>query len=435
MAVPGLMSFISNVATRAYYRFTVGGARVPAEGPVLLVANHNNGLMDPAFVTVAAQREVCYLAKAPLITHPYIGWLVRAVGSLPVYRVQDDPRLVGQNRDIFVEVHEALAKGAAVGIFPEGTSHSGSHLTPIKTGAARIALGAARRIGRDFPIIPVGLVFRDRNSLRSEARVVVGDAFDWSDLAVRSDEKFAVRELTKRIDEAMRRVTLNLDSGEDTALVHVAEQIWAAEHGSPRDSEATVSRLAMTAGVLQRFRSRGDAEWRATARELRAHARMLQRMGLTPQALKQNVTWPAAIRWVVLRLPLLLAIPLASLALLAYWPAIRAAIWVGRHSGEGPDSESTYRVLGMAVFGTSWTIIVSAVAGWVGGWALGIVTLVLLPLTVIGAAIVSERRRLSWLAVRRFFVRHLHRRRLGRMRARQAVIAKRLDELLELGMQ
>ncbi len=429
------MPLISRVATRAYYRFSVGGMRVPAEGPVLLVANHNNGLMDPAFVTVAAEREVRFLAKAPLIAHPYIGWLVRAVGSIPVYRIQDDPRLVGQNRDIFIDVHGALARGAAVGIFPEGTSHSGSRLSPIKTGAARIALGAARRIGRDFPIMAVGLVYRDRNSFRSEARVVVGDAFDWSDLAARSDEKFAVRELTKRIDEAMRRVTLNLDSGEDAAIVHIAEQIWAAEHGSPRDSESTVSRLAMTASVFQRFRSRGDAEWQATARELRAHARMLQRMGLTPQTLKQNVSWPAAARWLLMRLPLITAIPLASLALLAYWPPVQAAIWAGRHNGEGPDSESTYRTLGIALFGTIWTLLASAIAGFLGGWIAALAALLLLPMAAIGAAMVAERRRLRWLAVRRFFVRHLHRRRLSRMRARQVAIAKHLDELLELGLQ
>ena len=435
MAIAGLMPLISHAASRAYYRFTVGGARVPAEGPVLLVANHNNGLMDPALVVVAAQREVRFLAKAPLITHPYIGWLVRAVGSIPVYRMQDDPRLVGQNRDIFVEVHAALAEGAAVGIFPEGTSHSGPRLSPIKTGAARIALGAAKRIGGAFPIMPVGLVFRDRNSLRSEARVVVGDAFEWSDLTARTDEKFAVRELTKRIDEAMRRVTLNLDSGEDAALVHVAEQIWAAEHGSPRDSESTVSRLALTAGVLQRFRSRGDAEWHTTARELRAHARMLSRMGMTPQTLKQDVRWPTAARWLLMRLPLLSAVPLASLALLIYWPPLFAGRWVGQRNPEGPESESTYRVLGTVLFGLIWTIVLAGAVGWLGGMTWGVVTLGLLPLAIIGAAAVAERRRLNWLAVKRFFVRHLHRRRLARMRARQQSIAAHLNELLELGMQ
>src|SRR5512133_80414 len=86
MAVPSLMPLISRLATRAYYRFTVGGMRVPAEGPVLLVANHNNSLMDPALVTVAAQREVRFLAKSTLFTHKQIGWLVKLVGSIPVYR-------------------------------------------------------------------------------------------------------------------------------------------------------------------------------------------------------------------------------------------------------------------------------------------------------------------------------------------------------------
>jgi 1-acyl-sn-glycerol-3-phosphate acyltransferase len=429
------MPLISRLATRAYYRYTVGGARVPAEGPVLLVANHNNSLMDPAFVTVAAGREVSFLAKSTLFTHSQIGWLIKAVGSIPVYRAQDDPKLLGQNRDIFVAVHAALADGAAVGIFPEGTSHSGSRLSPLKTGAARIALGAAKRIGGAFPIIPVGLVFRDRNSFRSEVRVVVGDAFEWGDLADRADEKFAVRELTARIDGAMRRVTLNLDSWEDAALVHVAEQIWAAEHGSPRDSEATVSRLAMTANVLQRFRSRGDAEWQMTARELRAHARMLQRMGLSPQALKEDVRWPSALRWTLVRLPLLAAIPLASLAMLAYWPALLGARWLVARSKEGPDSFSTVSVLSISFLCIPWTVLLAGVAAWSFGWWWGLGTLVLLPAAGTGAAIVAERRRLSWLAVRRFFIRHLHRRRLARMRERQAMIAAHLNELLDLGMQ
>ena len=435
MSVPGLMPLISRIATRGFYRMSVGVARVPATGPVLLVANHTNGLMDPAFVVVAAEREVQFMAKSTLFTHLGVGWLVKAVGSLPVYRAQDDPKLLGQNRDIFAAVHEALANGAAVGIFPEGTSHSNPRLTPLKTGTARIALGAAKLAGRSFPIIPVGLVFRDRNAFRSEMRIVVGEPFDWSDLASRAEEKLAVRELTKRIDAAMRKVTLNLDSWEDAALVHVAEQIWTAEHGSPRDSESTVSRLALTASVLTRFRMRGDAEWQNTARELRAHARMLQRMGLSPQALKEEVSWPAAIRWVLLRLPLLAIVPLAALALLVYWPALRATRWLSKHNPDGPDSETTYTVLGIFLFCSIWTVVLGVAAGWWLGWAAGLLTLAVAPLTAIAAAVVAERRRLSWLAVRRFFVRHLHRRRLSRMRARQIVIARHLDQLLELGMQ
>jgi 1-acyl-sn-glycerol-3-phosphate acyltransferase len=431
----GLMPAISWLATRAYYRFTVGGASVPAEGPVLLVANHNNSLIDPAFVVVAAQREVRFLAKAPLFVHPYIGWLVKAVGSIPVYRVQDDPKLVGQNRDIFVAVHSALAEGAAVGIFPEGTSHSDARLAPLKTGAARIALGAAKRLGHSFPIIPVGLVYRDRNALRSEVRVVVGEPFNWEDLAQSKEEKLPVRELTRRIDDAMRSVTLNLDSWEDAALVHIAERVWAAEHGSPRDSGATVSRLTLTASVLQKFRLGGEDEWRHTARELRAHSRMLQRMGLSPETLKTDVSWRTALRWSIMRLPLLVAIPLAWLALLAYWPPLRAARWMAEHNPEGPDSLSTFQVLGVGIFGTLWTLIVGIAALFFGGWRWGVGVVIAMPLIGTAAAMVSEQRRLGWLAIKRYFVRHLHRARLKKMRERQRAIAAHLNELLDLGTQ
>jgi hypothetical protein len=92
-------------------------------------------LVDPALVAWTAGRQVRFLAKAPLFTHPLIGWLVTAVGSVPVYRQQDDPRKVSQNVDSFRDVHRVLASGHVVGIFPEGISHSASRLAPLKTGA------------------------------------------------------------------------------------------------------------------------------------------------------------------------------------------------------------------------------------------------------------------------------------------------------------
>jgi hypothetical protein len=162
---------------------------------------------------------------------------------------------------------------------------------------------------------------------------------------------------------------------------------------------------------------------------------MLRGMGMTPQELREDVTWTAAARWSVFRFPLLAAVPLAALALLAYWPPLFATRWLATHNREGPDSESTHRVLGMLIFGTIWTVLVGIAAGWTLGWPWGLVTLLLLPAVGIGAAMVAEQRRMGWLAIRRFFMRRLQRRRLGRMRERQRAIAARLNELLEIGAQ
>jgi glycerol-3-phosphate O-acyltransferase/dihydroxyacetone phosphate acyltransferase len=132
MRLHWLMPVISHLGVRSYYRVTLSGSRVPTEGPVLLVANHNNSLVDPALVVVAAERNVRFLAKEPLFRDRLIGWLIRAVGSVPVYRQQDDPAKLAQNLDSFRDVHAVLAGGDAVGIFPEGISHSASQLAPLK---------------------------------------------------------------------------------------------------------------------------------------------------------------------------------------------------------------------------------------------------------------------------------------------------------------
>ncbi|HEV2149428.1 MAG TPA: lysophospholipid acyltransferase family protein, partial [Longimicrobiaceae bacterium] len=226
------LSRLSSLALHTFYRLEVGGERVPPRGPVLLVANHPNSLLDPAAVAAAAGRPVRFLAKAPLFGDRGVGWLVRGAGAIPVYRAQDDPAKMGANTDTFRAAHAALAEGDAVGIFPEGLSHSEPSLAPLKTGAARIALGAAERTGGSFPIVPVGLVFRRKERFRSEALLVVGEPVAWDDLAgAGGGEAAAVRELTRRIDEALRDVTVNLERWEDAPMVEWAEEVFAAELG------------------------------------------------------------------------------------------------------------------------------------------------------------------------------------------------------------
>ena len=61
------------------------------------------------------------------------------------------------NEDAFVECHRALAERDVVAIFPEGTTHDRAQIDPIKTGAARIALGArAAGAPRRSPSCPWG---------------------------------------------------------------------------------------------------------------------------------------------------------------------------------------------------------------------------------------------------------------------------------------
>src|SRR5688572_30964984 len=97
-----------------------GGALIPREGPVLLVANHPNSLIDPVLLGIAAQRPVRLMAKAPLFKIPVFGAVLRALGMVPAYRGSDDAGQVAKNFESLAVAARHLAHGSVMGIFPEG---------------------------------------------------------------------------------------------------------------------------------------------------------------------------------------------------------------------------------------------------------------------------------------------------------------------------
>src|SRR2546425_2717721 len=170
-----LVRAVFGLVLRVFFRRieVSGSAHVPARGPVMFVLNHPNGLVDPAFLLCLAPRRVSFLAKAPLFRMPVIGFFCRAFDAIPVSRRQDAGFDPAQNRQTFGVARAVLASGGAIGIFPEGASHSEAKLRPLKTGAARIALGAAAALPTDarMQIVPAGLYYRAKR-VRSEERRV-----------------------------------------------------------------------------------------------------------------------------------------------------------------------------------------------------------------------------------------------------------------------
>ncbi len=144
---------------RFYYpRIEVtGGELIPRDGPVLLVANHPNSLMDPVLLGIAARRPVRLLAKAPLFDVPVLGGVLRALGMVPAYRGSDDAKQVEKNTESLAAAAQQLARGGEMGIFPEGKKQrcDAARDGALRRGEVGDAVGgggrggAAGRAGRD----------------------------------------------------------------------------------------------------------------------------------------------------------------------------------------------------------------------------------------------------------------------------------------------
>lgn len=425
-------SAIGRLATRTYYRLHVEGFTPPKDGPVLLVANHPNSLLDPALVAAAARRPVRFLAKAPLFKEPVIGLLVRAMGSIPVYRRQDDPALMERNTDAFDAAYAALRSGSAVGIFPEGISHDRPSIAPLRTGAARIALGTSTLMDGSFPIVPVGLVFRDKEVFRSEAIVAVGEPIRWDDLVPLGATPEAVRELTERIDRALREVTLNLESWEDMPLVESAYAIFAAEFEINESATDQLSRLRTGIRRLAELRRSGGDRWRRVAREILQHRRLLARAGLTPADLRADSSLSRAV-WRAGRLiPFLTALALAGGAIgtVLFWPPYRFVAFAEKTLKPDPTVRSTTKLLAGLVSFSVYIILIALGAGFLFGAATGVLTVVMLPFVAMITLGFHERWRTGRIEARRLIFKRTRAGRIAELRARQRLIAESIDELV-----
>src|ERR1043165_4030947 len=299
------------VLTRVFFKRidVVGLERVSAGVPVIFAVNHPNALIDPLFLLCFAPRPVSFLAKAPLFTMPVIGWFVRGLDSIPVYR-KEDKVPGGSNEETFARGRAGLARGGAIAIFPEGTTHSDPRLRELKTGAARIALGASME---RIAIVPVGLYYTSKQTFRSSAVMQLGDPICGR---AGSLEPAEVEALTQRIDDALDAVTLQADSHEALDLIARGERIFSAGRFDP--AEELEARRRFVDGYAW-LRAHDPQRLARLQSRIEQFAAELGDAKIEPQELP-GARFAASVRTLA---TLLVALPLAVAGGIIHFPAYR----------------------------------------------------------------------------------------------------------------
>ena len=188
--------------------------KVPSNGPLIIVANHRNMILDAGMVRYSCRRNLYYLAKHTLFSNRILGWVFRRANGIPIYRREDDPSMVSKNEDSFREVYKLFEAGKCLNIFPEGVSLASASLLKIKTGAARMAISAEikNNFSLNMKIVPVGINYSNPSRFKSEVFIDYGDPIcinKYKDIS-QSNFKEATNLITKKIEESLLELTTNL---------------------------------------------------------------------------------------------------------------------------------------------------------------------------------------------------------------------------------
>jgi glycerol-3-phosphate O-acyltransferase / dihydroxyacetone phosphate acyltransferase len=420
-----IITSILRLTLRIYFRRieVTGRENIPAESPVIFVLNHPNALVDPAFLLCLTPRQIAFIGKAPLFRMPVLGYIIKAMDTLPAYRKQDQGEDVSRNQETFAAARALLKRGIAIGICPEGVSHNEPRLKPLKTGAARIAIAAASSgEAMDLRIVPVGLYYTDKTTFRSSALLHFGDPIIVKPTTLEADgspPRPAVRELSDQIEQGMREVILHAEQEEGLGLIDRAERIFSAEEVDEPDEE---QRLARSLRLRQRFlEGHADLRKNAPARLAAVETRIarfeqeLDQAGMDPSDLSLPPTAAHSIVRLLVQIgKCILLAPVALVGALIHYPAFRLVGYLSRRLGREQDVLSTFKIISaMLLFPLLW--IVAAVIGWkFGGWLVGLALLIFVPVCgYLAVRFFEEIDRFfgSFLALalfvmrRRFFVR------------------------------
>ncbi len=380
-----------------YRRIEVSGLEsVPREGPVLLIANHNNSLVDPMVVLHALPRPVVFVAKSTLWKIPILKSLLDLLGCVPVVRRRDfleGERAAGpeRNEESFRRLAAALEAGGCVLIFPEGRSHSDPRLSEMRTGAARVLF-----LSKKSPVVvPVGLWFEQKEIFRSDVLVKAG-------APVKPPPEPTVEAWTAAMGAALEAVTLNADDWKDHEVVAAVDALYGEKikkdflEGEKEEAQMgrslRVRQLLLAArGALEKSH---PGEVTAVARRARALNHLLRRISLSFSSLDDPP--PArTILWHTLKAlaVIVLGFPVAVLGVAAWWVPYRlCGVVANRVPGVAAERDqiALYKLIaGVVLFPLAlagWTA-----AAWVtGGAAWGVLALVSLPFAGISSLFFFE---------------------------------------------
>ena len=412
-----ILRWLARTSVRIFFRRieVEGVENVPRTGPVLLVPNHPNAIVDALVVVMHIKRPISVTAKSTLADFFLMGQVIRSTNVILFHRKKDmgkgaDP---SRNTEAIAQCRRRLEQGEAILIFPEGQSHSDPSLRPLRPGAARNALDYLQSDGTpgDLVIIPVGLHFPEKDRFRSDVWIRFGKPFDprkWQE----ENPDDGPLELTAEIESRIRKLTLNFERRPDSLLLMWAAEILETGAAPPArlglEKHRVSRRLKLVQLLNEGYKQLKDDQADDIARlrkRVRAYRLELRGLGIKPSEVYLRMpAWRVA-RFVIRELVILVVgMPIAAWGILNHIIPVAIIGTLAVTFSVEKDKWASNVVLPTAVFiPIFYTIQITA--GWfflTSVWAS--LYMVSLPISGVFAILYRDRVGNIWYRARTFFL-------------------------------
>ncbi len=143
-----LMRFLVWLLIHLFYRVRVRGAdHIPRDGPVILACNHVS-FVDPLILGGMVRRPVRFVMYYKIFKIPVLNFIFRTSKAIPIAGRKEDPECL---ENAFQRIHEVLADGDVLGIFPEGAITRDGEVAAFKPGIDKIITE------QPVPVVPMAL--------------------------------------------------------------------------------------------------------------------------------------------------------------------------------------------------------------------------------------------------------------------------------------
>lgn len=209
-----VLRFLIGFGLRSYYKkIKISGfEHIPKNKPLLILPNHQNGLIDPILIGSLCKLNPYYLARSDVFKNPIANWFLRTIQMLPIYRIRDGRDTLQKNEAIFDCCAELLLQSKNLLLFPEGSHGIDRRVRILKNGFYHILSRSLKENPNlDVQILPIGLNYEHLEQYPDRVAIKIGKPISVLNLIHNVDESERLNLLKETLKNELIKLTTHIE--------------------------------------------------------------------------------------------------------------------------------------------------------------------------------------------------------------------------------